>query len=904
MAKYNGSVELISGITPANGQDFPLVAAHAVQVDDNGTRLDEALKNVSTDIRKGKHRQVGKACLWYHNFYDWGNTDDEAAANLAQNDIVVAGGNLYANAGTKEDRTRQLNIITKAKTANPNLKLFFYITIESWRKDGDWSHILGKGGYWDAEEAAKHPGAVRIHTKWEMFQLLEYATHVGGSKNGKKQFIETYTWVDDKGITHTEDKYIDLYEGGISLDGCFYDDAGMEAEEGRVNQGFPSVLREKYIQLVDFTHSKGRAAFPNQLSEDWYADTVSTANPNGLPSSVGADDYMLLESCHSQVGFNGRPLWRHVNGTEGVWNYYQNWYDKVGAKVVVNDYLYGTGTGEKLSDEEFYGLATYLVCDTLCSGAHYIDLNGLLTWELPDFFDKILIPETEEYDITRKNKGHYILHANGHTLEVIRGDNLTQGETISEKTLKKIYIYFDGVRINNAFKKLSQYAYETDQRLDSLEKDVNTIQTSYYKSTANIYHRMMIDDWGKELILTNFVSTTNFIKRLEDTAKNGIATVDTVDYDTNSIRLTRLNDTQINMYVEVDITNKKGHTLELGFTVKENTGTYNWGFYASAPGEIGWFWISKTINNMQKSSYYGDNFYGYVRAVTIPEDTEEEKWSVAICYNGSTGEIFDLANFYVVDVDEYGEDITKEWYTNLIPKLDAATNNNNLKICYTVNKIDDYDFDIIWDKPNDFANWSGLCWTFPNGTFKAGHTYELGFDIYENNSGDANVAFRIYFPGGYDWIPKTHKIKSSIYGDDRPGFIFTIPESATGTDGYVNLTNTANGCQTSTGEYYKTSIRGMYLYDIDEENIVIRGEEPSNSFLQICRVTDAKLAKDKKLIGNALYVTDSGNIFVTDFNGVKVDIAGSVYAGAVSAGYTDSPSKFGMDLYELIRKKQ
>ena len=43
---------------------------------------------------------------------------------------------------------------------------------------------------------------------------------------------------------------------------------------------------------------------------------------------------------------------------------------------------------------------------------------------------------------------------------------------------------------------------------------------------------------------------------------------------------------------------------------------------------------------------------------------------------------------------------------------------------------------------------------------------------------------------------------------------------------------------------------------------------------------------------------------ITDFNGVKVDIAGSVYAGAVSAGYTDSPSKFGMDLYELIRKEK
>lgn len=871
MAKYNGSVELISGITQANGQDFPLAEAHAIQVDDNGTRLDEALKNVSTDIRKGKRRQVGKACLWYHNFYDWGNTDAEAAARIAQNDIVVAGGNLYANAGSKEDRTRQLNIIAKARKLNPNLKIFYYITIASWRNDGGWKHTLGKGGYWDAEEAAQHSGAVRIHTKWEIFQLLEYAAHIGGTKSGEKQFIEKYTWTDDNDVSHTEDKYIDLYEGGVALDGCFYDDAGMESEEGRVNQGFPAALREKYIQLVDFTHSKGLAAFPNQLSEDWYADTVSTANPDGLPSSIGPDDYMLLESCHSQVGFNGRPLWRHVNGTEGVWNYYQNWYEKVGAKVVINDYLYGTGTGEKLSDEEFYELATYLVCDSLCCGAHYIDMNGLLTWNLPDFFDKLLIPETEEYDITRKAKGHYVLHANGHTLEVIRGDNLAQGETVSAKTLKKIYIYFDDIRVNNAFKKLPQYAYETDQRLDTLEKDVNTIQTSY-KSTANIYHRMLIDDWGKELILTNFVSKKEFIKSLESTAKTGIATVNSVDYNTNSIRLTRLNNTQINAYLEINITNKKGHTLEIGFTVKENTGSYNWGFNSYGDNAIGWTWLSTGGNTMQKSSYYGDDFNGYVRTVAIPEDTEEETWSMRICYNGSAGEIFDLANFYVIDVDEYGEDITKDWYTNLIPKLNAATNNNNLKICYTVDKIDDYSFDITWNQPENFANWSGLRWTFPNGTFKAGHTYELGFDAYENNSGSANVAFRLFFSGRERWIPKTYKIKSSIYGDDRPGLTFTVPESATSSDGYMHLTNTSDGCQTSSGEYYKTSIRGMYLYDVNEENIVIRGEEPSNSFLQICRVTDEKLAKDKKLIGNALYITDSGKMFITDFNGVKIDL--------------------------------
>lgn len=840
-------------------------------LDSNSAKFDEALKNIQYNARKGKHRQIGKACLWYHNFYDFGQNDDEAAAVIAQNEIVVAGGTLYSGDYSEDDKNRQFRIINKARALNPNLKIFYYITIASWRRDGDWSHILGKGGYWDAEEASKHPGAVRIHTKWEIFQMLEYAAHIGGTKSGLKEFIETYSWIDDDGVEHTEDKYIDLYEGGIALDGCFYDDAGMETDEGRVNQGFPKALREKYIQLVKYTHGKGLAAFPNQLSQDWYADTVSTANPDGLPSSIGENDYMLLESTHSQVGFQKRPLWRHVNGTENVWNYYQNWYDKVGAKVVINDYLYGTGAGEELSDEEFYELATYLVCDSLCCKAHYIDLNGLRTWNLPAFFDELLIPEDEEYNITRVDKGHYKLCANGHSLEVIRGSNLSQGDTVNLKSLNKIYIYFDGVRIKNMFKGSPQYMYETDYRLDSLEKNVDEIKTSS-KSTANIYHRMMIDDWGKDLILTNYVSKTNFIKDLEATAKTGIATVDTVDYDTNHIRLTRLTDAQINAYVEVDITSKKGHTLEFGFKINATNG-YSWGFNAYEPAPVSWTYMLQSLNGNNPSTYYGNDFYGYVRTITIPEDTEDDVWKMRICFNGAVGEMFEISNFYVVDIDEYGEDVTKDWYTNLVPMLSAATNNNGLKICYTVDKIGDYDFDITWNDPDNFANWSGLRWNFPSGTFKAGHTYELGFSKYENNAGGANIAFRIYYGKNEIWLPKSATIKSSIYGDVRPGYIFTVPEDAADITGYMTFTNTSDNCQNTAGEYYTTSIRGMYLYDVNEENIVKRGQEPSNSFLSICRVTEEKLAKDTKLIGNALYFTDKGTLFITDFNGNRTYIS-------------------------------
>lgn len=45
---YNGTIELISGITPKNGQDFPLAQAKDIYVDDD-LRLDQALKNISTD---------------------------------------------------------------------------------------------------------------------------------------------------------------------------------------------------------------------------------------------------------------------------------------------------------------------------------------------------------------------------------------------------------------------------------------------------------------------------------------------------------------------------------------------------------------------------------------------------------------------------------------------------------------------------------------------------------------------------------------------------------------------------------------------------------------------------------------------------------------------------------------
>lgn len=46
MAEYSGSIELISGITPKNNGDFPLVNAHDVQINSDGQRLDEILLEI------------------------------------------------------------------------------------------------------------------------------------------------------------------------------------------------------------------------------------------------------------------------------------------------------------------------------------------------------------------------------------------------------------------------------------------------------------------------------------------------------------------------------------------------------------------------------------------------------------------------------------------------------------------------------------------------------------------------------------------------------------------------------------------------------------------------------------------------------------------------------------------
>lgn len=164
MAKYNGSVELISGITPANGQDFPLVAAHAVQVDDDGTRLDEALKRENAK----KIQDFGLVWIKWTNNLDAGGTVEDDAVLYSKHDMILTQRlDLNKLADSRPMFTEKTTkILCRAKELNSSLRLFEYIQSDSGRTDftynKDHAH-LNPDGTWEGS-TADLSGCTRIYT--------------------------------------------------------------------------------------------------------------------------------------------------------------------------------------------------------------------------------------------------------------------------------------------------------------------------------------------------------------------------------------------------------------------------------------------------------------------------------------------------------------------------------------------------------------------------------------------------------------------------------------------------------------------------------------------------------------------------------------------------------------------
>ena len=133
MAKYKGSVELISGLTQKNGGKFPLLDASAVQVDDNGTRLNkiiEDLKNGSAITQidytnvTGKPQINGVELTGNKTAVELGIIDNTLAIENKAADAKVVGDKITALEGKSHthENAEELAKITVGKVAEWDAK--------------------------------------------------------------------------------------------------------------------------------------------------------------------------------------------------------------------------------------------------------------------------------------------------------------------------------------------------------------------------------------------------------------------------------------------------------------------------------------------------------------------------------------------------------------------------------------------------------------------------------------------------------------------------------------------------------------------------------------------------------------------------------------------------------------
>ncbi len=99
MAEYQGSIELISGIVPKNGQSFPLVNAPDIQVSANGKRLDEWIRDAESASGRNTYiwSQDQAASVWTitHNLDSY-----PAVAVVDSAGSIVVGEVQYINRNT------------------------------------------------------------------------------------------------------------------------------------------------------------------------------------------------------------------------------------------------------------------------------------------------------------------------------------------------------------------------------------------------------------------------------------------------------------------------------------------------------------------------------------------------------------------------------------------------------------------------------------------------------------------------------------------------------------------------------------------------------------------------------------------------------------------------------------
>lgn len=95
---FMGSVEVQSGIKPKNGNDFPLIEAHSVLVDENDTRLDEYLENLEISGGGGANFETDHTLTLKDGVLKVNTANDAEADNT----LPITAGAVYTQLGNIE----------------------------------------------------------------------------------------------------------------------------------------------------------------------------------------------------------------------------------------------------------------------------------------------------------------------------------------------------------------------------------------------------------------------------------------------------------------------------------------------------------------------------------------------------------------------------------------------------------------------------------------------------------------------------------------------------------------------------------------------------------------------------------------------------------------------------------
>ena len=885
MAKYNGSVELISGITQANNQDFPLMESHAIQVDDEGTRLDEVLECVE---RKGAQQGLELAWLGWSNNIERGNGIENDAIMFSKHNIVgMQRLNLYRLADSKPTFTENtLKILKRAKELNPKLRTFEYLQSESGRTDftynGDHAH-LNPDGSWKGS-TADLSNCTRIYTYQQICDWLDYFKKTGTDG----------VFFDDWGYDFTKEDI--CYQMGLPVD----DYANKNA-----------ALNKKWIMLIEACHDRGLFLITN----------------GGTPFDVGnwytyldENDIICLESCLiSSSNYKDDYTWQ--NGQKNIYDYYANWYSTGKCKAKSWSMNYFPGNAEDYKES----VLTYLCAMTLACGGGYVSMGTFKCIEKPAFID--IFANGKNKSVEKIDDNIYQLKVNNHILEVHKWSNLSG--KVSEETANKNYYILDGKKFNNGFLTAPVVEGELMGELEAMSKKLDSVSDDSRKNAIS-YWRMAIDDWNASLSFSDYANLILVDSEIHDISGGTMQLVRNSD-GTCDIVCTYTELSQGGIYLSVirpsnyEDFEQTGEGLEFGFSdVIFDMSEDSWTLPNGTVYDAKWLWSTPSfyiytdrspLNGETVTEYKIDGI-GSDLGMSTGHYTKTSKdiftsYDIRVWFHAPEGKYFNgtvtLKNVYLIDLGEHSDEISKKWYTNIFP-----TNFNNstaMTAKMTVAGKQGWKvYDFLVSHTNAWG-WTKYKYTGDELIALRGHTIELGctsmaFSNGQTGVGSAangwvNYAFGI---GVNTDNPNTVRLyadtsaKSGIWDGEKLCCLkYTIPDDAT---------SLCIGFQSyGFGTDVTVTLKGVYMYDLGEE-VSIRGKASTNASLRLCRINEAQEELTPSNMRNALYVTEKGRMYCYDLKGTKVDIAGSVYAGAVSAGYTDSPLKFGMDLYELIRKKQ